>query len=190
MFGIGGTELFIILLFAFLIFGPDKMPQIGRTIGRAMRQFRNAQDEMNKVIKSEVYDPLNDKDPLKNPFDSATGAKKKSNTAQSVAKEETFAERKARMTREKAAARAAKEGGAKPQTEAASASATATSGSPASSKAEVKAESAPAKPTASSKSKVDALYSSKPKSEGEASKPAVEKKAPASDMGEEGRNDA
>lgn len=108
MFGIGGTELVVILLFAFLIFGPDKMPQMGRTIGRALRQFRNAQDEMNKVIKSEVYDPLKDKDPLKNPFDSASGAKKKSNVAEPK-KEETFAERKARMTREKEAAQKAKE---------------------------------------------------------------------------------
>jgi len=108
VFGIGGTELVLILLFAFIIFGPDKLPGMGRTIGRALRQFRNAQDEMNKVIKTEVYDPLNDTDPLKNPFDSG-GAKKKSNSAAAAGQEETFAERKARMTREKEAARAAKE---------------------------------------------------------------------------------
>ena len=108
MFGIGGTELVLILLFAFLIFGPDKLPAAGRTIGRAIRQFRNAQDEMNKVIRTEVYDPLNDTSPLKNPFDSK-GAKKKSNATAKSDTEETFAERKARMTREKEAARAARE---------------------------------------------------------------------------------
>lgn len=108
MFGIGGTELVLILLFAFIIFGPDKLPAIGRTIGRAMRQFKNAQDEMNKVIKTEVYDPLNDQDPLKNPFDSSNGAKRKSNSRTAAGQEETFAERKARMTAEKDAARAAK----------------------------------------------------------------------------------
>lgn len=64
MLGIGGTELFIILVFAFLVFGPDKMPQIGRTLGRAIRQFRNAQEEMNRVVRQEVYDPLNDDEPL------------------------------------------------------------------------------------------------------------------------------
>lgn len=60
MLGIGGTELLIIALFGFLIFGPDKLPQVGRTFGRAMRQFKHAQEEMNRVIREEVYDP--DKD--------------------------------------------------------------------------------------------------------------------------------
>jgi TatA/E family protein of Tat protein translocase len=68
LFGIGGWELAILFLFGFLIFGPDKMPQIARTIGRAVRQFRSAQEQMNKVIKAEVYDPLKDIEPLTNPF--------------------------------------------------------------------------------------------------------------------------
>lgn len=107
MLGIGGTELLIILLFAFLIFGPDQLPKIGRTIGRAMRQFRNAQDEMNRVIKSEVYDPDNDDDPLNNPLknifdpdkDKPTQQEEKSAPTQNT---ETFAERKARLARERA----------------------------------------------------------------------------------------
>ena len=41
--GIGGTELAIILIFGFLIFGPDRLPAMGRTIGRALRQFRQAE---------------------------------------------------------------------------------------------------------------------------------------------------
>lgn len=137
MFGIGGTELFIILLFGFLIFGPDKLPGMGRTIGRVIRQFRNAQDEMNKVIKTEVYDPVMDNDPLKNPFDKSKGAKKTSNSAKSVEREETFAERKARLTREKEAARAAtsqaapKTRAVKTATAGASGSATAPSAKPA-----------------------------------------------------------
>ena len=68
MFGLSGFEVAIILLFAFLIFGPDKLPQIARTIGRGIRQFRTAQEQMNKVIKAEVYDPLKDLEPLANPF--------------------------------------------------------------------------------------------------------------------------
>lgn len=44
MFGISETELALILIFAFLIFGPDKLPGMGRTVGRAIRQFRDAQD--------------------------------------------------------------------------------------------------------------------------------------------------
>ena len=58
--GIGGNELIIILIFAFLIFGPDKLPDIARTIGRAIAKFRDAQNEVNEVIRQEVYDPLND----------------------------------------------------------------------------------------------------------------------------------
>lgn len=58
MLGISGTELVIILFFAFLIFGPDKLPQIGRTVGRAIRQFRDASEAANKKFKEEVADPF------------------------------------------------------------------------------------------------------------------------------------
>lgn len=105
MFGISGTELFLILLFAFLIFGPDKLPKIGRMIGRAVRQFRNAQDEMNRVIKTEVYDPIMDDEPLKNPVDIISGKKdaSKKPTVKTVpSSSETFAERRARLARERA----------------------------------------------------------------------------------------
>lgn len=60
MFGISGTELLIILFFGFLIFGPDKLPQIGRTVGRAIRQFRDASEAANKKFKEQVADPFQD----------------------------------------------------------------------------------------------------------------------------------
>lgn len=60
MLGISGTELIIILFFGFLIFGPEKLPQMGRTVGRAIRQFREASDAMSKKIKDEVTDPFNE----------------------------------------------------------------------------------------------------------------------------------
>ena len=99
MFGIGGTELVIILVFGFLIFGPDKLPSMGRTIGRALRQFRQAQEQMNKMVQTEIYDPLNAaaKEPEKK-----QGPKKKT-TAGSTAKPETFAEKKARLAAEASA---------------------------------------------------------------------------------------
>ena len=59
MFGIGETELALILIFAFLIFGPDKLPGMGRTIGRMLRQFREAQEGFTEVVQTEVMDPLN-----------------------------------------------------------------------------------------------------------------------------------
>lgn len=101
VFGIGGTELAIILIFGFLIFGPDRLPAMGRTIGRALRQFRQAQDQMNKMVQSEIVNPLNEsmKEPAKK-----QGPKKKVTGAAASAKPETFAEKKARLAAESAAA--------------------------------------------------------------------------------------
>lgn len=103
MFGIGGFELFIILLFGFLIFGPDKLPEIARTVGAAIGKFKKAQDEMNQVINGEVLNP--------NVRPSAKGATRSSGRAQedthasdepTPVVKETFAERKARFERERA----------------------------------------------------------------------------------------
>lgn len=118
MFGIGGTELAIILLFAFLIVGPEKLPSIGRTVGRAIRQFRNASDEVNRVIRTEVYDPIMDNKPMRDPSEILSG-KKKTEPARTVktvddAGTETFAERRARLEKERAARAAAKEQQAAP----------------------------------------------------------------------------
>jgi len=55
LFGISGIELFIIVVFALLIFGPERLPEMGRTIGRAMREFKRAQDSMEAVIRTEMY---------------------------------------------------------------------------------------------------------------------------------------
>ena len=99
MFGIGGTELFLILIFGFLIFGPDKLPAMAKTIGQMLNKFKSAQEEMNKVIKTEVYDPNSD-EPFKNPLDAiakVAGSDKKED------KTESFSERKAKYDRERAA---------------------------------------------------------------------------------------
>ena len=124
--GIGGNELLIILIFAFLIFGPDKLPGIARTIGRGIAKFRDAQSEVSEVIRKEVYDP-NDKE---NPFQKATEKAAELNKPQQPQSTETFAERKARYDKIRAerkaredAARA--EAAAKVQADTASAPATA-----------------------------------------------------------------
>ena len=57
MFGISETELVLIVLFAFMIFGPDKLPGMGRTIGRALRQFKNAQEGFTEVVQTNIVDP-------------------------------------------------------------------------------------------------------------------------------------
>jgi len=57
VFGIGGNELFIIAVFALIIFGPDKIPEIARTAGKAIQMFKKAQADVEHVIKTEIYDP-------------------------------------------------------------------------------------------------------------------------------------
>lgn len=55
MFGnIGFPELLIILAIALLIFGPKKLPEVGRSIGRALREFRKTSDEIKGKIEEEI----------------------------------------------------------------------------------------------------------------------------------------
>lgn len=55
MFGnIGLPELLIIFAIALLIFGPKKLPEVGRSIGRAIREFRKTSDEIKEKIEDEI----------------------------------------------------------------------------------------------------------------------------------------
>jgi sec-independent protein translocase protein TatA len=55
MFGnIGLPELIIILAIALLIFGPKKLPEVGRSIGRALREFRRTSDEIKEKLEEEI----------------------------------------------------------------------------------------------------------------------------------------
>ncbi len=51
--GIGGMEIFVILVAALVIFGPKKLPEMGRSLGKAIREFKSAgteiQDELTKA---------------------------------------------------------------------------------------------------------------------------------------------
>lgn len=121
MFGIGEGELAIIVVFGFLLFGPDKLPQMGRTIGRAIRQFRETQEKMTAVVQSEIIDPVSEaaSAPVKPKKAAATDddsdADEDAAETAAPAKKETFAERRARLAAEKAASEAAAEGeGAEP----------------------------------------------------------------------------
>ena len=51
---IGLPELLIILAIALLIFGPKKLPEVGRSIGRALREFRKTSDEIKEKIEEEI----------------------------------------------------------------------------------------------------------------------------------------
>lgn len=116
MFGIGEGELAIIVVFGFLLFGPDKLPQMGRTIGRAIRQFRETQEKMTAVVQSEIIDPVSEaaSAPVKPKKAAATDddsdADEDATETAAPAKKETFAERRARLAAEKAASEGAAEG--------------------------------------------------------------------------------
>lgn len=55
MFGISGFKLLIILVGALVLLGPDKLPEIGRTIGKAIAMFKAAQADMQSVINAEMF---------------------------------------------------------------------------------------------------------------------------------------
>ena len=115
MFGIGEGELAIIVVFGFLLFGPDKLPQMGRTIGRAIRQFRETQEKMTAVVQTEIIDPVSEAasapvKPKKAAADDDSDADEDAAETAAPAKKETFAERRARLAAEKAASEGAAKG--------------------------------------------------------------------------------
>lgn len=115
VFGIGEGELAIIVVFGFLLFGPDKLPQMGRTIGRAIRQFRETYAKMTAVVQSEIIDPVSEAasapvKPKRAAVDDDSDADEDAAETAAPAKKETFAERRARLAAEKAASEAAAEG--------------------------------------------------------------------------------
>ncbi|GAW92017.1 TatA/E family twin arginine-targeting protein translocase [Calderihabitans maritimus] len=58
MFGflpsIGVPELILILVLALIIFGPGKLPEVGRSLGKSIREFRNASKEIKEEITAEL----------------------------------------------------------------------------------------------------------------------------------------
>jgi len=54
MFGIGTTEILIVLVIALLLLGPKEIPKIARTIGRGMRELERAKDELKQSIEFEA----------------------------------------------------------------------------------------------------------------------------------------
>ena len=55
MFNFSGQEFFIIAIFALLLFGPDKIPQLARTIGRFTREFNKYKSIMEQTLNAEIY---------------------------------------------------------------------------------------------------------------------------------------
>ena len=109
MFGIGETELVIIVVFAFLLFGPDKLPGMGRTLGRVLRQFREASDGFTEVVQTNIMDPASEeleKSPKQRSRDAVEQVDDDADAecvdgTESQPRRETFAERRARLQAER-----------------------------------------------------------------------------------------
>jgi TatA/E family protein of Tat protein translocase len=65
MFDIGLQELIVIGVLALLVFGPSKLPDLGRMFGRAMREFRRASDEFRSTVETNLK--INEPDPVITP---------------------------------------------------------------------------------------------------------------------------
>ena len=55
MFGtLGGQEILFILVLALIVFGPKKLPEIGKSVGRMMNEFRKASNDFRRTLEDEV----------------------------------------------------------------------------------------------------------------------------------------
>jgi TatA/E family protein of Tat protein translocase len=64
MFNIGLPELIIILAIALIVFGPNKLPELARAFGKAMREFRKATEEVKESFEAETRDLEDIKDAI------------------------------------------------------------------------------------------------------------------------------
>ncbi len=54
MFGLGFPELMLIFVIALIVFGPKKLPELGRSVGRALSEFKKASEEFQESMKAEM----------------------------------------------------------------------------------------------------------------------------------------
>ncbi|MGH7333499.1 MAG: Sec-independent protein translocase subunit TatA/TatB [Candidatus Rokuibacteriota bacterium] len=69
MFDIGLQEILVIGVIALLVFGPSKLPELGRMVGRAMREFRRASDEFRSTVETNLH--INDPDKVNEPAEAS-----------------------------------------------------------------------------------------------------------------------
>ncbi len=73
MFGVGMWELVLILVVALLVFGPNKLPELARQLGRGLAEFRRASSELQRSMM-ETTEPPKPPPPLRGPADEMAAA--------------------------------------------------------------------------------------------------------------------
>ncbi|HNP60539.1 MAG TPA: twin-arginine translocase TatA/TatE family subunit [Nitrospirales bacterium] len=54
MFGLGAMEVLIILVIAFMLFGPKELPEIGKQIGKAVKGFKETTEDLRQSVEPEI----------------------------------------------------------------------------------------------------------------------------------------
>jgi sec-independent protein translocase protein TatB len=102
MLNVGPLELLVVLAVALVVVGPERLPELARSVGRVLRQFREVQDEVRDMVSSGVDDDMRQ---AASEFRKATGGIKRATDvkgavrrAQRNIREETTASAKPRTT--------------------------------------------------------------------------------------------
>lgn len=102
MLNVGPFELLVVLAVALIVVGPERLPELARSVGRVLRQFRDVQDEVRNMVSSEVNDDMRG---AADEFKKVTGGIKKATDvkgavrrAERTIRDETATPRKPRST--------------------------------------------------------------------------------------------
>ena len=86
MFGIGGTELFIILVIALIVLGPNKLPDLARMLGKLMGEFQRATSDLKREI--DIAGETRSNSPTHQSDDKSNGTKNVSSETSSETKDQ------------------------------------------------------------------------------------------------------
>jgi sec-independent protein translocase protein TatA len=73
VFNVGPAEIIVILLIALVVFGPKRLPEIGKTIGKGLREFRQATQDVKDELSFNLSDDEDDEEPPSTSTGAGTG---------------------------------------------------------------------------------------------------------------------
>lgn len=72
--GLGTTEIVVILVIALIVLGPSKLPELAKSLGRGLREFRKASSDFRATVEDEMYAPESETKPAELPASTETAA--------------------------------------------------------------------------------------------------------------------